>query len=204
LEDDPLSPCAPLGLSCREPFHEGIGMRSSDLDLIFVSGGSGSVPDHWQTRWRAKLPTARYVEQADWDNPILADWTENVIEACQASTRPVVLIAHSGGAIVVAHAATRLPNIRGAFLVAPPSDDALATSSFGGFAPTPRAKLPFPSMVVASRDDPSCPIDAAQALASDWGAHFVDAGAAGHIDVASGHGPWPEGLMSLARLLKGL
>jgi uncharacterized protein len=179
-------------------------MRSSDLDLIFVPGRGGSGPDHWQTRWRAKLPTARYVEQANWDNAILADWTASVIEACRASTRPVVLIAHSDGAIAVAHAAPHLSNVRGAFLVAPPDDEALASNSFSAFAPTPRAKLPFSAVVVASRDDPSCPIDTAQALARDWGAHFVDAGAAGHIDVASGHGPWPEGLMSLARLLKGL
>jgi len=181
-------------------------MRSSDLDLIFVPGAGGSSPDHWQTRWRAKLPTARTVEQADWNNPILGDWTASVIDACHASTRPVVLIAHSEGAITIAHAAARLaPSvIRGAFLVAPPCDDALTASSFIAFAPSPRAKLPFPSMVVASRNDPYCRIDAAQALARDWGADFVDAGDAGHIDVASGHGPWPEGLMSLARLLKGL
>jgi uncharacterized protein len=200
LEDYPLSPGAPLGLSCRDPFHEGIGMRSGDLDLIFVPGKGGSGHDHWQTRWRAKLPTARYVEQTEWDNGNLGDWTATLIEACRASTRPVVLIAHSDGAIAVAHAARHLSNARGAFLVAPPD----ASNSFSTLTPTPRARLPFPSMVVASRDDPHCPIDAAQVLARDWGALFVDAGAAGHIDVASGHGPWPEGLVSLARLLKEL
>ena len=179
-------------------------MRSSDLDLIFVPGLGGSGPDHWQTRWRARLPTARSVEQTDWGNPDLDAWTLGVIEACRAALRPTALVAHSLGATIVAHAAARLAasNVKAAFLVAPPSDDYLSASPLAAFAPTPRAPLPFASLLVASRDDPYGPIEAAAALARDWGADFVDAGLAGHINVDSGHGPWPEGLMSLARLLK--
>jgi len=30
-------------------------------------------------------------------------------------------------------------------------------------------------------------------LSEDWGADFIDMGEAGHINVASGYGPWPEG-----------
>lgn len=179
-------------------------MRSSDLDLVFVAGLGGSGPDHWQTRWRARLPTARYVEQPDWDKPDVEAWARNVARACRESTRPLVLIAHSLGVTTLAHAVAQLPdcNIKGAFLVAPPCDDVLAAGPLGPFAPTPHAKLRFPSILVASRDDPYGPIAAAQELARDWGAEFVDAGAAGPINAESGHGPWPEGLMSLARLLK--
>lgn len=179
-------------------------MRSSDLDLIFVPGLGGSGPDHWQTRWRARLPTARSVEQADRDDPDFADWTRAVLDACRAAVRPTALIAHSLGATTVAHAATKLAalNVKAAFLVAPPADDFLSAGPLAAFAPTPRAKLPFASMLVASRDDPYGSIEAAASLARDWGADFVDAGLAGHINVDSGHGPWPEGLMSLARLLK--
>ena len=181
-------------------------MRSSDLDLIFIAGPGGAEPDHWQTRWRARLPTARPVESADAKSPMPDAWAENIIEACRVATRSVILVAHSLGVTALAHAAPRLApfDIKGAFLVAPPGDDWLAASAHGAFAPTPRAKLPFPATLVASRDDPHNSIGAAEELARGWGAHFVDAGLAGHIDIASGHGPWPEGLMSLARLLKRL
>jgi predicted alpha/beta hydrolase family esterase len=179
-------------------------LRSSDLDLVFVSGVGGSGADHWQSRWRARLPTARLVEQSDWDRPELEAWVRNVAQACRSSTRPLVLIAHALGVTTLAHAIARSPDcdIKGAFLVAPPSDEALAAGLLGAFAPTPRAKLPFASIVVASRDDPDGRIDAAERLARDWGSDFVDAGPVGRIDAESGHGPWPEGLMSLARLLK--
>jgi len=181
-------------------------LRSSDLDLIFVPGLGGSGPDHWQTRWRARLPTARSVEQADWDRPALTQWTGAIVAACGAATRPVLLIAHALGVTTLAHAALALApfDVRGAFLVAPPSDDFLEASAFSRFAPNPRAPLPFASLVVASRDDPYGSIDSARDLARVWGSDFIDAGLAGRVNVASGHGPWPEGLMILARLLKRL
>ena len=46
--------------------------------------------------------------------------------------------------------------------------------------------------------------DAIVALARDWGAELIDAGEAGGLDAASGHGPWPEGLMRLAAFIKGI
>ena len=55
---------------------------------------------------------------------------------------------------------------------------------------------------MASHNDPDGGYEAVTALASDWGAEVVDAGFAGAIDAASGHGPWPEGLMRLAGFLK--
>jgi predicted alpha/beta hydrolase family esterase len=69
-----------------------------------------------------------------------------------------------------------------------------------GFSPIPRQRLPFPSLVVASRDDPYVEIDRAQAFARGWGSEFVDLGRAGHINVESGHGPWMKG----RALLRGL
>ena len=57
---------------------------------------------------------------------------------------------------------------------------------------------------MASRNDPDGAFDAVAALAFDWGAELVDAGFAGGLDAASGHGPWPEGLMRLAGFLKRL
>ena len=53
-------------------------MRIAEADILIVPGLGGSGPDHWQTRWESKLSTARRIEQADWDRPILADWTARI------------------------------------------------------------------------------------------------------------------------------
>jgi predicted alpha/beta hydrolase family esterase len=57
-------------------------------------------------------------------------------------------------------------------------------------------------MLVASDNDPLCSIDRAVEFATCWGADFHQAGDAGHINVESGHGPWPEGLLMFTRLMQ--
>ncbi|MCL6646441.1 MAG: alpha/beta hydrolase, partial [Dehalococcoidia bacterium] len=63
-----------------------------------------------------------------------------------------------------------------------------------GWAPIERRALPFPSVLVASRDDPYCRFERAQALAQAWGSRFIDAGARGHLNAESGLGDWPQAL----------
>lgn len=184
-------------------------MKLVEASILIVPGWSGSGPEHWQTRWQAKMPNARRVEQDDWFRPVLHRWLARLVEAVEEAPRPVVLVAHSAGVPLVAHAAPRLPSgrVAGAFLVAPPSEAnllALEGMSDPDFAPFPRAPLPFPAVLVASRNDPLCDFTDADAFAAAWGADLVDAGEAGHINSASGHGPWPEGLMRLGRLLSRL
>ena len=58
--------------------------------------------------------------------------------------------------------------------------------------------------MVASRNDPLGAYDAIAGFAADWGADLIDAGEAGGLDAASGHGPWPEGLLRLAAFIKGM
>lgn len=67
-------------------------------------------------------------------------------------------------------------------------------------APMPTGALPFPSLLVASRDDPHMAFARAWSLAHAWGSSFHDAGACEHINIASGHGPWPAGFALLDRL----
>jgi uncharacterized protein len=61
------------------------------------------------------------------------------------------------------------------------------------FGLMPRRRLPFPSVVVASRNDPYMPWTKTQEHAGIWGVGIIDLGYAGHINVASGFGRWPEG-----------
>jgi Predicted esterase of the alpha/beta hydrolase fold len=186
----------------------GTAMRTSDCDILIVPGWSGSGPDHWQTRWEEKLSTARRVVQDDWYRIDRPEWEARLVAEVDAAQRPVVLVAHSAGVPLIAHAAPNLPEgkVRAAFLVATPSERAIRAipGTDAAFTPFPREPLPFPSVLVASRTDQYCPYDEAADLALAWGSALVDAGDAGHLNSASGHGPWPEGLMRFAGMLKRL
>jgi predicted alpha/beta hydrolase family esterase len=57
----------------------------------------------------------------------------------------------------------------------------------------PLERLPFPSAVVASTNDPYMMMGRARVLAWAWDSELVDVGACGHINVPSGFGPWPLG-----------
>jgi predicted alpha/beta hydrolase family esterase len=176
-------------------------MRVADLDLLFIPESGGLSPDHWIARWSAKLSTARLVPTLD---PLA---TPAAIAAAAASAaRPVLLIGHSTGAVAAALAAPELAgmDVRAAFLVAPPDEEALPSLDGGVWPAIPRERLPFPATLVASRTDPWASLRRSQALAQDWGATFIDAGEAGRLDAESGHGPWPDGLLKLGALLKTL
>ena len=183
-------------------------MKTADADILILPGFSGSGEEHWQARWAAHLRTARIVEQSNWQEPDPDAWRARIVEAVEATSRPVILIAHSLGVAAAVQAAPRFPAgvVRGALLVAFPDIERCQglPPSVCAFAPVPRDPLPFPSLLVASRTDPHCSYERAEDFGYAWGSAVVDAGEAGHINVASGHGPWPEGLMRLAGFLKGL
>ena len=83
-------------------------MKASEAEILIVPGHTNSGPDHWQSRWQAKLGSARRVEQADWLKPVREDWVQRVIEEVTAATKPVVLVAHSLGVAAAIHAAPPL------------------------------------------------------------------------------------------------
>ena len=152
-----------------------------------------------QTLDRPLRPTGRP------QRPAARGLDEAVAAAAREARRPALFVGHGLGAAAIADAADALKgaDVRGAFLVAPPDERGLERLA-GADGPPARAPLPWPSLVVASRNDPLGAYDAVAALAADWGADLVDAGAAGGLDAASGHGPWPEGLMRLAAFIKGI
>ena len=179
-------------------------MRAADFDLLIVPRPGGPANGDWTGRWRAKLSTARLVHPADPAERRREAWIDAVTSAARAATRPALFIGHGLGASAIVEAAGALDglDVRGAFLVAPPDQAGLSRIANEDW--TRARALPWPSLVVASRNDPDGAFDAISALASAWGAELVDAGFAGGVDAASGHGPWPEGLMRLAGFLKRL
>ena len=66
---------------------------------------------------------------------------------------------------------------------------------------TLKLRLPFASLVGASRNDPLSSFQRAEQLAKDWGSDVVDLGAVGHLNPASGYGEWPQADTLIARLL---
>jgi predicted alpha/beta hydrolase family esterase len=183
-------------------------MRLAEADILILPGLNDSEPGHWQRRWGERFSTARFVEQEDWHKPALEAWVTAVERQIMLATRPVVLVAHSLAVSASVHAAGRLKDtkVRGAFLVCAPDLELNGNVPLAArvFAPVPRDPLPFPSMLIASTDDPFCTVERAAEFASCWGSDFHLAGAAGHINVASGHGPWPEGLLMFTRLMQRL
>jgi len=92
--------------------------------------------------------------------------------------------------------------VKGALLVAPADVDSPAHTpdEVRDFSPVPLVRFPFPSIVVASSDDPFSPLARAALFARSWGSRFVVLERAGHINADAGFGVWPQGRMLLREL----
>ena len=167
--------------------------------IIIVPGWRDSGPGHWQSLWAERLPRATRVVQDDWITPKRTAWVGQLEKTVLAAPHPVVIVAHSLGCTTTTRrgpaAAAR---VCGALLVAPADPERRAILS--DFAPVPYAPLPYRSIVVASSNDPYCPIRLAGAYARAWGSEFVRMQNAGHINIDSGHGEWPLGWALLQSL----
>ena len=169
-------------------------------NYLIIPGLGNSGPEHWQTFFEQSGSGFSRIEQKEWDAPDREEWVKTIDEKIsQFDPGSVVLIGHSLGCTTIAHwaAQMQLP-IKGALLVAPSDiEQPVYTFPATGFAPIPLAKLPFPSIVVASEDDPWVSLERARFFASKWGSRFINIGKAGHINVTSGFGPWADGLKIL-------
>ncbi len=172
--------------------------------VLILPGWQSSGPAHWQSRWEALHGYVR-VEQHDWLRPLRGDWSMRLEEAVLARPEGVVLVAHSLGCLLVAAWAAHsrhTDRVRAALLVAPgDAERPELQAQLHSWSPIVRKRLPFPSLLVGSRNDPFCRFERAQALAADWGARFHDLGEAGHINADSGLGDWPEGHARLQALM---
>lgn len=163
--------------------------------VLTVPGLWNSGPPHWQTHWEPKHGFTR-VEQRDYDRPNREEWVATLDAAVRACSEPPILAAHSLGCSLVAQWAIDRggEGVAGAFLVAPSDVEAPNYPEEGrSFDRMPLAPLPFPSLVVASTNDEYVSTARVEQFADAWGSRLVFIGEAGHINGASGHGPWPEG-----------
>lgn len=173
--------------------------------VLIIPGLGSSGPEHWQSLWEARHPEYQRIQQDSWENPRCSAWVRNLEVAIAAADAPVVLVAHSMGCAAVIHWAAGIGNgsqrVSAALLVSPPDVEA-DTIPVGptGFAPYPLCRLPFRSVAVVSTNDPFVTLERAKHFAGAWGCDLITLEAAGHINTASGHGPWPEGELLLERL----
>ena len=182
-----------------------------EATVLIVPGLRGHVPEHWQTLLASRLPRVRAVEPMGRDDLDCARRVAAIEREANAIKGPLLLVAHSGGVIMVIHWAKQTQRaVKGALLATPPDFERVMPAEYptidqlraGGWLPVPRDRLPFPTIVAASRNDPLGRFERVAELARDWGSKFVDLGNVGHLNPASGYGDW-VGADSLIAQLTG-
>ena len=171
-----------------------------NASVLIVPGLRDHVEQHWQTLLAARLPRVRIVPPMGRNNLDCLARVEAIEQEAQAIAGPLVIVAHSGGVVMVVHWARRTRRkVLGALLATPPDFEeplpegypTLTELKDGGWLPLPRGPLPFPSIVAASHNDPLARFTRVQDMAFDWGASLADLGQVGHLNPASGYGDWP-------------
>ncbi|MGW6888263.1 RBBP9/YdeN family alpha/beta hydrolase [Streptomyces chartreusis] len=173
--------------------------------IVIVPGMRDHVDQHWQALLAERLAeagrTVRTVPPLTHDGLSRQARVAALDRVVTQLAEPVVLVAHSAGVITTVHwAQEHRAEVRGALLVTPPDFDTPLPEGYptpevlaaNGWTPVPRSSLPFPSIVAASSDDPLGGPDRVRALALAWGSRIVELGAVGHLNPASGYGPWPR------------
>lgn len=170
-------------------------VRKAGTAILIVPGLHGSEAQHWQSLWQQELPECVRVEQANWHTPDLPVWSAQVIATAQPLER-FWIVAHSFGVLASLHALPGIiDRVAGVFLVAPADPDKFAVRNL-----LPHFQQPLYGALVASHTDPWMSMEKAVDLAGNYGLPLLDAGAAGHINIQSGHGKWRQGLEWFGRL----
>lgn len=175
---------------------------SATIVIVIVPGLRDHVPEHWQTLLEAKLARTRTVVSVAplrEDGLNCAARVEAIQRTVQAIEGPIIFVAHSGGVIMLVHWAQKYRHaVQGALLAAPPDFEtplpagypALDTLRANGWLPVPTGRLPFPSLIAASTNDPLASYASVESMAQQWGGTLVNVGAVGHLNPASGFGEW--------------
>ncbi|KOS56100.1 RBBP9/YdeN family alpha/beta hydrolase [Rhodococcus rhodochrous] len=178
--------------------------------VVIVPGLRDHVADHWQTLLAERLSDVRTVPPLERDKLSRAARVAALDEVLHEIDGPVVLVAHSAGVMITVHWAQNPTRpIQGALLATPadlelPLPEGYPTTDDldrGGWNPIPRRRLPFPSIVAASRTDPLGGYRRIAGMAETWGSRLVDLGDVGHLNPAAGYGYWPDAENLLRQLL---
>jgi predicted alpha/beta hydrolase family esterase len=134
-----------------------------EATVLIVPGLRAHVPQHWQTLLASRLPRVRTVEPMGREDLDCARRVAAIEREANAIKGPLLLVAHSGGVLMVVHWARQTQRVvHGALLATPPDFERAMPAEYptieevraGGWLPVPRDRLPFSSIVAASRNDP--------------------------------------------------
>lgn len=169
--------------------------------FLILHGLGGSGPDHWQTWLYGELAHSGeqvyYPDLPDPDQPDKDVWLKKLAETLAAipQDEELTVIAHSLGVILWFHYAADNPGRRPqrAILVCPPSPGT-ELAEVSTFFPLPDglsqvAAAAGKTLIVQSSNDPYCTLTDSLAYQS-LGVPHLTLPDMGHINVASGHGPW--------------
>lgn len=171
------------------------------IHTVIVPGVGGSEYGHWQSWLQRQLMSCSRVEQSDWNKPILKNWVAEFVRTVQAAPAPIQIVAHSFGCLTSVAALNQHPElqhkIKNLLLVAPANPERFGENGFARDslqdykAYFQSLKLPVPTTMLISENDPWLKYADALELAEDWNIKPINLGAVGHVNVASGFGPFP-------------
>lgn len=172
------------------------------IHTVIVPGVGGSEHDHWQSWLQRQLKSCSRVQQQDWNKPVLHEWVEQFIKTVQAIQEPIQIVAHSFGCLTTVAALAQHPelnqNIKNLVLVAPANPARFGDAGFARDSQNDyqqyfhQLKLQVPTQMIISENDPWLNFQDALQLAKAWKIRPKNLGQVGHINVASGFGPFPE------------
>ena len=176
------------------------------FNTVFVPGYGNSINGHWQEIWYKEFKDSYWVEQNDWENPHCVDWVETLNSLIQSLEGPILLVTHSlGGSTIVEWSKKHTANILAVFMVAVPDVQGInVPEAISGYQTPPLEKLPFPSLLLASTDDPYSNLDRTQYFAEAWGSELISIGDLGHVNTDSNLGEWSEGKNLLNKFIGSL
>jgi hypothetical protein len=172
--------------------------------IVIVHGYDGSGPGHWQ-RWLADELRQRQLPVLfpDLPEPVAPQkdrWVAALADVVSSVPPPVTLVCHSLGCWAVDHLFTErgLVGVQAVLLVAPPSPYLLFEPVDSFFPPPCRRDVWAPiaarTLLVGSDNDDVTTPEEIDGIAKTLGirSHIIPGGR--HINIDSGHGPWPFAL----------
>ena len=172
------------------------------IHTVIVPGVGGSEHDHWQSWLQRQLKSCSRVQQQDWNKPVLHEWIEQFVKTVQAIQEPIQIVAHSFGCLTTVAALAQHPElkqkIKNLVLVAPANPARFGDAGFARDSQNDyqqyfhQLKLQVPTQMIISENDPWLNFQDALQLAKAWKIRPKNLGQVGHINVASGFGPFPE------------
>jgi len=179
--------------------------------VVIVPGLRYLGADHWQSHLQRELPQSLCVPRPGANPLSCRAWVDSLDATIAAAHGPALLVAHGAGSMMVAHWARHHRRaVLAALLVTPPDFETRLPEDYpsaeildeNGWLPTPLERLPFPSIVAASTNDPFARFTRSLGLARAWGSKLVRLGNVGHMNPASGFGPWADAQTLIRQLAR--